>query len=254
LVGAFWVKYGNRLKYFIKAVTFFDNSVLRTIKRIIFAVSQEIRAIFKQPFYLTVKLKSDMSILKSKGFKYLKNLIIGVGAAVVLVGALFKIMSWPGANEMLTIGLLVEAGLFLMLGLLGPEKDYYWEKLYPGLDSYDSKVEPLERGLGAASSSINFNSEGMESKMDVMVGELQTMARSMSALKALQEVDFTSTGDQIKKMGQFYANLNEAMSNINDSIEDTRVYKEQLGALNKNLGSLNGVYGSILSAYSNLGK
>jgi len=70
-----------------------------------------------------------MGFLHSKGFKYLKNLIIGVGAAVVLVGALYKILSWEGANTMLMIGLLTEAGLFLMLGLLGPEKDYYWEKL-----------------------------------------------------------------------------------------------------------------------------
>jgi len=38
------------------------------------------------------------NVLKSKGFKYLKNLLIGVGASVVLIGALFKIMSWPYAD------------------------------------------------------------------------------------------------------------------------------------------------------------
>ena len=79
-----------------------------------------------------------MSFFKSKGFKYIKNLLIGVGAAVVLMGALFKLESWEGASQMLIIGLTVEAGIFLMLGLLGPEKDYYWEKLYPGLDDYSS--------------------------------------------------------------------------------------------------------------------
>ena len=65
-----------------------------------------------------------MSFVKSKGFKYLKNLIIGVGAAIVLLGALFKIESWAYASEMLILGLSVEAGLFLMLGILGPEPDY----------------------------------------------------------------------------------------------------------------------------------
>ena len=57
-----------------------------------------------------------MSFVKSKGFKYLKNLIIGVGAAVVLLGALFKIQSWQYASEMLTVGLplsLVAAAFFL---------------------------------------------------------------------------------------------------------------------------------------------
>ena len=87
-----------------------------------------------------------MSFLKSKGFKYIKNLIIGVGAAVVLLGALFKLESWEGASEMLIIGLSVEAGIFLFLGLIGPEKDYYWEKLYPGLDNYSSSIAPLTAG------------------------------------------------------------------------------------------------------------
>lgn len=69
------------------------------------------------------------NVLKSKGFKYLKNLLIGVGASVVLIGALFKIMSWPYADEALIIGMGTEAILFLFLGLIGPEKDYYWEKI-----------------------------------------------------------------------------------------------------------------------------
>lgn len=192
-----------------------------------------------------------MSFVKSKGFKYLKNLIIGVGAAVVLIGALFKIMSWEGADLALQIGLFTEAGLFLMLGLLGPEPDYYWHKLYPGLDNYDAKLEPLSSGGG---SSIKLSTEKMEKQQEAMLGELQTMARSLSSLKALQEVDFSGTSEQIKKMGQFYANLNEAMQNINDSIEDTRVYKEQLGALNKNLGSLNNVYGKMLTAMASIGR
>ena len=66
-----------------------------------------------------------MSFVKSKWFKYLKNLIIGVGASVVLMGALFKLESWEYASEMLIIGLSVEAFIFLFLGVIGPEKDYY---------------------------------------------------------------------------------------------------------------------------------
>ncbi|MDV7402912.1 gliding motility protein GldL, partial [Arthrospira platensis SPKY1] len=61
-------------------------------------------------------------------------MIIGIGAAVVLLGALFKLESWEGASTMLIIGLSVEAFIFAFLGIIGPEKDYYWEKLYPGLD------------------------------------------------------------------------------------------------------------------------
>ena len=78
------------------------------------------------------------------------------------------------------------------------------------------------------------------------------MSSSLGSLKALQEVDFSNTGDQIKTMGNFYSRMNEAMANISDSLEDTKNYKDQLTALNQNLGSLNSVYGNILSAMGNI--
>ena len=191
-----------------------------------------------------------MSFVKSKGFKYAKNLIIGFGAAVVLVGALFKIQSWPYASEMLTIGLLTEAGLFLMLGLLGPDKDYYWEKLYPGLDDYNSNIAPLAAASGAGAPVAALNGEVVEQQLGGMLGELRTMSKSLSSLKSLQEVDFSGTKDQIKSMNNFYTRLNEAVANLGDSLEDTKKYKDQMAALNQNLGSLNRVYGNMLTAMS----
>ena len=189
-----------------------------------------------------------MSFLKSKGFKYAKNLVIGVGAAVVLVGALFKIQSWPLADEMLTIGLLTEAGLFLMLGLIGPDKDYYWEKLYPGLDDYNAPLAPIAAGAVAGASVPALNGDVVEQQLGGMLGELRVMSKSLSSLKALQEVDFSSTKDQIAGMNNFYSRLNEAVVNLGNSLEDTKQYKDQMAALNKNLGSLNRVYGNMLSA------
>ena len=198
-----------------------------------------------------------MSFLKSKGFKYLKNLIIGIGAAIVLVGALFKIQSWEGATEMLTIGLLTEAGLFLMLGLLGPEPDYYWDKLIPGLGDYDSKIGALQLGGLAATPQPQLpglNGEVVENKLSGMLTELQGMSKSLGSLKALQEVDFSGTQQQIASMNNFYSKLTEAMANMSDAMEDTKMYKEQMAALNKNLGSLNAVYGGMLSAMSNVSR
>ncbi|MFZ4559761.1 MAG: gliding motility protein GldL, partial [Saprospiraceae bacterium] len=112
------------------------------------------------------------NVLKSKGFKYIKNLIIGVGASVVLMGALFKIQSWPYADEMLTYGMITEAILFLMLGLIPPDKDYYWEKLYPGLDQYNDKFNREEYGLSSASGSSN-TTPGLDGK--VIEGQLGNM-------------------------------------------------------------------------------
>lgn len=198
-----------------------------------------------------------MGFLHSKGFKYIKNLIIGVGAAVVLVGALYKILSWEGANEMLMVGLLTEAGLFLMIGLLGPEKEYYWEKLYPGLDNHSTQMTPIAYESGAVSSAssvanLDINTEKMEGQLGGMLEHLEVMAGSMSSLKALQEADFSGASDQINKLGKFYTNLNEAMANINDSVEDTRIYKEQLSSLNENLATTNTQMKSMTTFYGSL--
>lgn len=192
-----------------------------------------------------------MSFVKTSGFKYLKNLVIGVGAAIVLIGALFKLESWPYASEMLITGLSVEALIFLFLGIIGPEKDYYWEKLYPGLDDYHSKIASITQG---GPSTPQLNGQVVESRLGGMLEELQSMSKSLGSLKALQEADFSGTADQVKAMGNFYAKLNGAMSELAQSVEDTKAYKENLSSLNKNLGSLNTVYGSMLNAMSNIGR
>jgi len=192
-----------------------------------------------------------MSFIKSKSFKYVKNLIIGVGAAVVLVGALFKLESWPYASELLIAGLCTEAFIFLFLGIIGPEKDYYWEKLYPGLDNYDSNINPLMAD-NMSNQTQNINGEVVEQQLGGMLTELQSMSKSLGSLKSLQEVDFSGTGEQLKTMSNFYTRMNEAMATMSDSLEDTKVYKDQLTSLNRNLGSLNNVYGNVLSAMSNI--
>lgn len=198
-----------------------------------------------------------MSFVKSKGFKYLKNLLIGVGAAFVLAGALFKLESWEGASEMLIVGMSIEIFIFLMLGILGPDPDYYWDKLYPGLSDYGSRIQPITAGGAAPVNMEEFkplHGDVVERQLGGMLTELQSMSKSMGALKALQEVDFSGTQEQIKSMSNFYQKMNEAMSDMAKSAEDVKAYKDQLGALNKNLGSLNSVYGNMLSAMANIGR
>jgi len=196
-----------------------------------------------------------MSFVKTKSFKYFKNLIIGIGASIVLLGALFKLESWEFASEMLIVGLSVEACIFLFLGLIGPEPDFYWNKLYPGLDDYHSRIQPLTAGPNPDMPEIApLHGDVVERQLGGMLTELQSMSKSMGALKALQEVDFSGTQEQIKSMSNFYTKMNEAMADMAKSAEDVRAYKDQLASLNKNLGSLNTVYGNMLAAMSNIGR
>ena len=195
-----------------------------------------------------------MSFVKTKSFKYFKNLLIGVGAAIVLTGALFKLESWEYASEMLILGLSLEAIIFLFLGIIGPDPDYYWNKLYPGLDDYNSRIQPLTADAINMPDVAPLRGDVMERQLGGMLTELQSMGKSLGALKSLQEVDFTGTQEQVKSMANFYTKMNEAMTDMAKSAEDVKSYKDQLSALNKNLGSLNTVYGNMLAAMSNIGR
>lgn len=190
-----------------------------------------------------------MSFIKTKGFKYFKNLFIGVGAAVVLIGALLKLESLPYASEFLTLGLCLEALIFLFLGVIGPEPDYYWDKLYPGLSDYHSNIAPLTAGgVNTQDMGTPLHGDVIESQLGGMLTELQSMSKNLSSLKALQEVDFSGTTEQVKTMNNFYTKLNEAMADLSDSLEDTKKYKTQISSLNNNLSGLNSVYGGMLNA------
>lgn len=192
------------------------------------------------------------SFVKSNSFKYLKNLIIGLGASAVMIGALGKIESYSWGGIMITVGLLTEACIFLMLGVIPPDKDYYWDKLYPGLGDYNANVQPITAGPVVATQGIHsiraLDAEVVEGKLGSMLSELQVMSKSMASLKALQEVDFSKTQDQIKSMNDFYTKINSAMASMVDSIEDAKKYKENMTSLNKNLGALNSVYANMLNA------
>ncbi len=205
-----------------------------------------------------------MSFIHSSTFAYLKNLVIGVGASVVLVGALFKIQSWPFASEMLTVGLLTEAFLFLMLGFLPPHKDYYWERLYPGLAQADADIaitdgpsNELDSGpstseqnaaLIEAMNGVSSAVSPLQSQQTKMVQELQTMSKTMKSLDIFAGLDFDDVGKLTKETGKFVTVLSNAISNVADSAEDVNVYREELRTLNGNLNNMNKVYGGVVNA------
>jgi gliding motility-associated protein GldL len=132
--------------------------------------------------------------------------------------------------------------------------------LIPGLGDYNAKLQPIQGVFGGGGGTAPqptgnpLDGKAVEGKLGSMLVELQTMSKSLGALKALQEVDFSGTQDQVKAMNSFYGKMTEAMANMSDAMDDTKKYKDQMAALNKNLSSLNNVYGGMLSAMSNVGK
>lgn len=198
-----------------------------------------------------------MAFYKSKGFKYVKNLIIGIGAAVVLVGALFKIMGWNGANEMLIVGLLTEAFLFLMLGLLPPEPTYYWEKMYPGLDEagdFDPRISPagnqgngLSASLDKVLTSAKLDDDGIRrlgdnfAKFNTSVSGMADVTNSLAATN--DYATKTSAASQaLAKMTDAYNKATTSVTDLNSANEGTKKYHEQVQLVTKNLAALNAIY------------
>jgi gliding motility-associated protein GldL len=188
--------------------------------------------------------------------------VTSIGAALVVVGALFKIMHWKGAGEMLTIGLLTEAFLFF-LGAFQPapppEAHYDWEKVYPelGAAAASNKPKPQQEDgkkelavLGqmdgwlkeANLSSDVFKNFGdgmknLNSSVTKMKDITNTAVASDEYTRSLQ-VATKSMGD----LNKAYASTVSAMNEMASSTKDAKEYHAQVQTITKNLGALNAVY------------
>lgn len=78
--------------------------------------------------------------------------------------------------------------------------------------------------------------------------QVNNLARNLSALNAVYELELQDSSAHLKSMNKFYSNLSVTMQNFNESMEDSKQFKEEVGRLAKNLASLNAVYGNMLSA------
>ena len=81
---------------------------------------------------------------ESETYKKISGKINGIGASVVIVGSLFKILHWPGAAIMLTVGLLTEALIFFISAFEPPHLETDWSKVYPELSHEDEISEDLK--------------------------------------------------------------------------------------------------------------
>ena len=216
-----------------------------------------------------------MAILSKKAM----NFCYGMGAAVVIVGALFKITHIEfgpiTGNLMLTIGLLVEAGIFALSAFEPVDTELDWTLVYPELANGKSAGprKPKEESPAEAQGLLSQKLDAMlkDAKID---GELMSSlgnsiknfesaaksiaptAESMASTKKYSE-ELTLAAAQMESLNSLYkVQLQSASRNaqINDEVlENNMKLKEQMQSLTTNLSSLNNVYGGMLSAMNNKG-
>ncbi len=83
--------------------------------------------------------------LDSNSGKRFFNVVYSVGAAIVILGAMFKILHLPFGNQMLMIGMITEAIVFLLSAFEKPAKEYKWEEVYPALVDEEGFIPRAER-------------------------------------------------------------------------------------------------------------
>lgn len=205
---------------------------------------------------------------KSNSFKKGMNMVYGLGAAVVIVGALFKIMHWPYGDLMLIIGLVTEAGVFVVSAFEPVDSELDWSKVYPelaGEESYNSVTETQseeEKGLLSQKLDAMLKEAKIDSSLMESLGEsiksfegaaknLKPTTDSMNSQKKYSE-ELSLAAAQMESLNNLYKVQVESASKqaqINEAVADNAgKLKDQMESLTKNLNSLNGVYGGMLSA------
>lgn len=192
------------------------------------------------------------------------NMVYGLGAAIVIVGALFKIQHWPYASEILTIGMVVEALVFTWSAFEKQSDDLDWTIAYPELSGGSAKAGKEETADGVLTKKLD--SLLKEAKIDgALVASLGDSFRDLNSAAvgmggsagASQKYSdqMAQAAAQMESINSLYTAQLESASRqaeINqDTIENATKLKEQMESLASNLSSLNGVYGGMLSAMNN---
>lgn len=199
-----------------------------------------------------------MKWYESYSGKRVTGIIYSVGAAVVIIGALFKILHWPGASAVLMIGMFTEAFLFMIGTLDAPHPTYAWEQVFPQLISLEHGAEPnlyaevskrekptLLGGMGG--------NGGNGGGAGLPVGELSDKDQA-SLTEGIQKLAKTAAQlNDLGKIAEGTAKLGEKMEVAGTAMEkfaasatnmsgQTEAYEKGLNAVNANLNNLNAIY------------
>jgi hypothetical protein len=205
-----------------------------------------------------------MNFANSKFYKTLMPYLYGWGASLVIAGALFKILSWPYANEMLIAGMGTEALIFFMSAFENAPPQYKWERAYPGIldaDEVDSSNVTVTQQLDKMLEDVNVDSKVLKNLGDGM----KKLSQSASGLGDVADgtkkynTQMLSASDNLEKINELYMEqikssehqfmaTQKMTSNLTSSLDQTSRLHVELASLTENLNALNNVYGGMLNA------
>jgi len=206
--------------------------------------------------------------------KKVMNFAYGMGAAVVIVGALFKIQHWTGGSELLVVGLLTEAFIFALSAFDNSDEELDWTLVYPELAGGEAKQKSKKTADASDADRL------LSQKLDTMLKEAkidgELMASLGNSIKNFESAakgiaptvdslastkkyseELTKAAAQMESLNNLYKlQLESASVNAEankDIAENAAMLKQQMQSMTANIASLNAVYGGMLSAMSNKG-
>ena len=210
------------------------------------------------------------NFFESKLGKNIMAKAYGLGAAVVIIGALFKIMHWPGANEMLIIGMGTEAIIFCISAFEPIHEDWDWSLVHPelaGMEGDDKKSinqgsvsQQLDSMLAEAKIGPELI-EGLGLGLRSLSSNVSSMSDLSGATVATKEYadNLSKANEQIIGMNSYYSRAVTALDSLSETTETLKettlrvaninaTLNDNLVSFDQNIQSLNKVYGGMLNA------
>ena len=189
--------------------------------------------------------------LKSDSGQRFFNFAYSIGAAIVIWGALFKILHLPGGNTMVCIGMGTEVLMFILTAFDKPEKEYHWEEVFPVLASQDPEDRPDFNSGGGIIIGGAGGGEGYDGEINVSAGEAKSAVGLPQGVN-LSEEDTLSLSESIAKM----AAASDQLSRMAELTDATQQYLSQMAGISEQMQklqvtttALNEVSETLLNSY-----
>jgi gliding motility-associated protein GldL len=190
----------------------------------------------------------------SKGWKNLMAKLYGIGASIVIIGALFKINHYTGADVMLLVGLTTEAIIFFFSAFEPPHEDPDWSLVYPELatpgDAGKLQKEPTKQ-LDDMLSKANID-EALISRLGDGMRHLGDQAAKMGeaadvgAAAQNYSDSLAEASNHVKELSASYQNVSESLTGLKNAGDMSDTVGAAMQQMSDNLTSLNDMYAGQL--------
>lgn len=196
-------------------------------------------------------------IVESKGYKNFMAKLYGLGASVVILGALFKIMHFPGAGTMLLLGMGTEALIFALSSFEPLHVEPDWSLVYPELWGLYHPEEAEEMGWEAKKTTPAAGGKTVTQELDKMLEDakigpelIASLGEGMKNL-SVNANKLSGVADAATATDGFVTNLNKASESVT-GLND--VYKKTTESMNKTVGVNDEFVETVKTAAANANK